>query len=89
MLGMSPADQRLYPDDAPVSQANLWLILHKELRFPQRRPQIRLDLHALLGSRVQLVVELLQPCTATVFGRIECGIRFAQQLLGGFHAGHA
>jgi len=41
------------------------------------------------GARAQLVVELLHPRTAIVFGRVERGIRLAQQLLSRFQAGLA
>jgi hypothetical protein len=86
---MLPADQRLHTDDAAVAEANLRLILHKELLLAQRRPQIRLDLHAFLGPLVQLVAEQLQPCATAILGGIERGVRLAQQLRGGFHPGPA
>lgn len=89
MHRMPPADQRLDSDHTTILQADLRLILHKELRFPQRRAQIGLDLQPLLHTGVKLVVEFHQSGPAPVLGRIKRRVRLAQQLLGGFHAGLA
>ena len=82
-VGVSPAQQRLEPDELLGHELDQRLVVQLELVALDRVAQVALDRHPLDQTTAQRGVERLEAPAAELLGAVHRGVRVAQQLLGG------